>query len=388
MPKVSVIVPIWDVEKYLPKCLDSLINQTLKDIEIICINDDSPDNCLNILKEYQAKDDRIVIIDQENGGLANARNSGLKIAKGEYIMFCDSDDYYETTTCEKMLNAIVENDCDVVECKVNIVYLYDFNQRETEESNYGELKFSGKQYIDDNIILNTIRLIVDKIYKKSIIDKFNIQFPDGLLYEDNAFYYNYMVCAKSIFYLDEKLYNYVRREGSIMSKTLSGSIFKPNDPIKNIEFVFDFYDKNNFLEEKHNLLLEIFFDFFYISYTRGSYKSFTELVNISSNLLNRISIDWKNIDKNKTKLIKLILNKKYIFLYRYLKKSHEYQTKYNLKLFDLISLFKIKEYSDKNNFIKKKINILSIPFLKIIKKDRKTYIKLFGFVPLLKIKRG
>ena len=85
------------------------------------INDGSPDNCLNILKEYQAKDNRIIIIDQKNGGLANARNSGLKIAKGEYIMFCDPDDYYELSMCEEMYNTILENECDSVVCDVNIV---------------------------------------------------------------------------------------------------------------------------------------------------------------------------------------------------------------------------------------------------------------------------
>ena len=385
MPKVSVIVPIWNVEKYLPKCLDSLVNQTLKDIEIICINDGSPDNCLNILKEYQAKDDRIVIIDQKNGGLANARNSGLKIAKGEYIMFCDSDDYYDITMCEKMFNAIVENDCDTVICKVNSLYFANFDKKEDDENWYCKFKFSGKQNISDYVIMYTIQSSVVKIYKKSIIDKYNIRFPDKLFYEDNAFYYNYMVYAKSIFYLDERLYNRVRHEGSIMNRTISGKISKPNDYIKNVKYIFDFYEKNHLLEEKYNLLLRIFFYFFNISCKKIKIYNLVELLNISNELLKKIKIDQKNVSIREAKIIELILKKKYFSLYKYLRNSPEYQTKYNIKLLDLISLFKIKEYSDKNKSIKKKFYILSIPFIKTIKKAKKTYIKLFCFIPLLKI---
>ena len=92
---ISVIVPVYNVENYLGKCLDSLINQTYKDIEIICINDGSTDNSLNILREYEQMDSRIIIIDQKNGGLSNARNIGLKEAAGEYIMFVDSDDWID-----------------------------------------------------------------------------------------------------------------------------------------------------------------------------------------------------------------------------------------------------------------------------------------------------
>jgi glycosyltransferase involved in cell wall biosynthesis len=98
MPKVSIVIPVYNVEKYLRQCLDSVVNQTLKDIEIICVNDGSTDNSLQILEEYANKDDRIKIINKDNGGLSSARNAGLEIATGVYIGFVDSDDYIEIET--------------------------------------------------------------------------------------------------------------------------------------------------------------------------------------------------------------------------------------------------------------------------------------------------
>ena len=114
-PKISVIVPVYNVEKYLAECLDSIINQTLKDIEIICLNDGSTDNSLAILKEYASKDSRIILIDKQNDGLGYTRKIGLDNATGKYILFCDSDDYYaELTAFEELYNYIEKVKVDVV----------------------------------------------------------------------------------------------------------------------------------------------------------------------------------------------------------------------------------------------------------------------------------
>lgn len=113
-PKISIIIPVYNVEKYLPQCLDSIINQTLKDIEIICIDDGSTDNSLNILKEYQKKDNRIIIIEQQNGGAGKARNNGLKVARGKYLLFLDADDFFERNMCEKCYKKIEEEESDVL----------------------------------------------------------------------------------------------------------------------------------------------------------------------------------------------------------------------------------------------------------------------------------
>ena len=115
--KLSIIIPCYKVEQYLPRCLDSLVNQTLKDIEIICINDGSPDNCLKILKDYKAKyGDKIVIIDKQNEGVWKGRKDGIKIAKGEFIGFVDSDDYVALDYAESLYKSAIENNADIAVC--------------------------------------------------------------------------------------------------------------------------------------------------------------------------------------------------------------------------------------------------------------------------------
>lgn len=113
MPKVSIIVPVYNVEKYLRKCIDSLVNQTLNDIEIICINDGSTDKSLKILKEYKNKDSRIILLNQENSGQSVARNRGIEIAKGEYLGFVDPDDWIDLDYYEKLYNAAIGTNADI-----------------------------------------------------------------------------------------------------------------------------------------------------------------------------------------------------------------------------------------------------------------------------------
>ncbi len=120
--KVSIIVPVYNTAQYLPKCLDGLINQTYKNIEIVCVNDGSTDNSPDILREYANKDDRIVIIDCENGGLSSARNIGNDVATGDYIMFCDSDDWLDTDAIEALMTEVLAKNADAVKC----CYLKEF----------------------------------------------------------------------------------------------------------------------------------------------------------------------------------------------------------------------------------------------------------------------
>ena len=115
-PKISIIVPVYKVEKYIHKCIDSILNQTFKDFELILVDDGSPDNCGKICDEYAKKDSRVIVIHKENGGLSSARNSGLDIARGDYIGFVDSDDYIENDMYELLYNLCEENNCDISSC--------------------------------------------------------------------------------------------------------------------------------------------------------------------------------------------------------------------------------------------------------------------------------
>ena len=134
MPKVSIIVPIYNSEKYMEKCIDSILNQTLNDIEIILVNDGSTDSSLEIAERYKQRDKRVIIINQINSGPSIARNNGIKIATGKYIGFVDSDDYIEKTMYEKLFEVADNNKVNVAMCNYNEIFLYD-NKKQVVKSN-------------------------------------------------------------------------------------------------------------------------------------------------------------------------------------------------------------------------------------------------------------
>ena len=144
MPAVSIIVPVYNVEKYLRECLESIINQTFQDIEIICVNDGSTDNSRKILTEYAQTDSRIKITDKENGGLSSARNAGLKIAQGEFISFIDSDDWVDKTMIEKLYNNIRALNTDISICAV---HQYDESKQEFDDNS----KYFTLGFFDDSL---------------------------------------------------------------------------------------------------------------------------------------------------------------------------------------------------------------------------------------------
>ena len=179
MKKVSVIVPFYNVEKYIDKCLNSLVNQTLEDIEIIIVNDGSKDNSETIAKEYASKyKNKIVYLEKENGGLSDARNYAMPYATGEYIAFLDSDDYVEFDMYEQMYKKAKKENADIVECN----FLWEY-PNETIES-------KGRIYKDKYDILLNARVVAwNKLIKRELIEKTKIKFPYGLRYEDVEFFY-------------------------------------------------------------------------------------------------------------------------------------------------------------------------------------------------------
>ena len=244
MSKISIIVPVYNTGKYLWRCLESLINQTFTDLEIIWVDDGSSDNSLNILKEYVQKDERIKVFTQENQGPGVARNLALQKATGEFVMFCDSDDFYELEMCEKMYNAIQENDVDLVECNSNVIK--EDCKREVVMSRYCQIKCQGKQNITKKIRLKVNVVLWNKIFKKSIIDEYDIRFPDFASAEDNAFIYKYILVSKKMFFLSDKLYNYILRANSIMDFVMTKSCFEMFFHFINaFKDVFNFLIKNN-----------------------------------------------------------------------------------------------------------------------------------------------
>ena len=211
MPKVSIIIPIYKVEKYLGECLDSIIHQTLEDIEIICVNDGSPDNCLSIIKEYAQNDDRIIVIDKENGGYASAINTGLKIAKGEFIQIVESDDYCDLNMCKEMYNKIYNTDADFV--VADFYFLRNSYKRSVKRSTILEECDKDIEYFN----LETLPYIIKKVafpwkslYRAEFIKKNNIQMlQDGNgAYEDQPWNATILSLANKILYLNKPFYYY------------------------------------------------------------------------------------------------------------------------------------------------------------------------------------
>ena len=202
MVDVSIIVPIYNAEKYLKKCIDSLVNQTKKEIEIILINDGSTDNTENIIKEY--KDKRIKYFKNENQGIGKTRNFGIKKAKGNYIMFVDSDDYVELNACEELYKKAEKEKSDLVICDYYKVY----NNGKKEEVTIKDFKPTTlKKYPE--LLLNVNLAPWNKLYKKSLIDYNNICFVENLKYEDAPFVAEVLDKAKKITKLNKYLNYYV-----------------------------------------------------------------------------------------------------------------------------------------------------------------------------------
>lgn len=232
MPKVSVIVPVYNVEKFLPRCLDSIINQTLKDIEIICINDGSPDNCLSILEDYAKKDSRIRIINQENSGPSVSRNKGILMAQGEYIGFVDSDDWLDPDFYEKLYAAAKESDADIAACGIKVYRKYsrvNYMLKYTKEHCVNDLE--RKLYLCD--VPETCN-VWNKIYRTTFIKNNNIEFEVGINFgEDVSFTVEALYYSGNLVIVPATLYNYERRNVNSIVKTKSDKLRRDSEHVHN-----------------------------------------------------------------------------------------------------------------------------------------------------------
>ena len=212
MPKVSLIVPVYNVEDYLRKCVDSIIGQTLRDIEIILVDDGSTDNSGKICDEYAERDDRIRVIHKTNGGLSDARNAGIDVATSPFVMFIDSDDWVEPGYCELPYNEAIKNNADLVLFAYRIIR--EDGTADNKETGMHEGLLNKIEAYDFNV--NFAQAAWLGLYRKQLFD--NIQFPIGRLLEDVATTYKLIHAADVIYLLNLPLYNYrVGRPGSIMT---------------------------------------------------------------------------------------------------------------------------------------------------------------------------
>lgn len=210
---VSVIVPIYNVEKYLARCVDSIINQTYKNLEIILVDDGSPDNCPKMCDDYAKKDSRIKVVHKKNGGLSDARNAGMAVATGEYISFIDSDDYISEDFFETLLNTMLKENSDIAECSVVKFY---------EDSHFDDFSddLSVKTYETQNALSALIaenpfhQHVWNKLYKTELV--MDIPYAVGKLNEDEFWTYQVFGKAQKISKVNKTMYFYFQRNSSIM----------------------------------------------------------------------------------------------------------------------------------------------------------------------------
>lgn len=241
----SIIVPVYNVENYLKECLESLIKQTYYNLEIICINDGSTDNSLKILKEYKKKDKRIKVINQKHFGVSHTRNNGIRISKGDFITFVDSDDFIDLNVFEKCVKKIINNNADIV------VY-----QLIAENQKY-QRYLDNKIYISDPYSAirdyNLYPSICNKIFRRKIIIENNIFFKEDVKYAEDAIFKEFAFIKATVIALEPSvIYHYVYRKNS--AEHSLNEIIKIESQIKRIDYLYDFYKKNNELRNKDNLI--------------------------------------------------------------------------------------------------------------------------------------
>jgi len=360
MEKISVILPIYNVEKYICECIDSIVNQTYKNLEIILVDDGSPDSCPQICDEYAKKDNRIKVIHRENGGVSSARNRGIKEATGEYIAFVDPDDWLEVDMYEKLYKYISENSCEVVLCQ----YCKNGNKNLKEQFKFNSevitQRILSREEIKNVFLKNFIAIDSDEIvmgsicrgvYKSEII-KDKVLFDEEMkIAEDLCFLLNILLNINNLFLTNEILYNYRENSESVLH-TYNANTYK--DGKRKIEFLEESFKKINKYSE--NICNFDFLKLQNIITSIGNKShlkdeiSIKEHINYAKYLIN----ENNNIFLNKKLYSKLSVKYKVLFLILKNKLLYLFIVLYKLKL--KITILKLK----RRNYGEDKCNCASI----------------------------
>ena len=312
-------MPVYNTEKYLKEAIDSVLNQSFKDFELICINDGSTDNSPEILENYKKKDKRIKIINQKNQGLGAARNKGLKNSNGEFIFFIDSDDYIAENALENLYKNAILNDSDMVLYKMarfnwdNIWYnapIFDFDEinPKIDFSNY---TFNYKE-IKSHVLNKSFSACI-KLYKKEFLDKYDdFYFDTGLIFEDVPFHVKVMLRSKKISYVPEYLYYYRQNPNSIINTNKNRE-----DIYKIIDIVEKFLRENNYYDE-----LKYEFEYFKVlQILQYILEANTE------EYFNKAKSELKKVDISKNELIPINISELYDLIF-----DCNYFTEFKLKI--------------------------------------------------------
>lgn len=278
MPKVSLIIPVYNVENYIEKCLNSVVNQTLKDMEVIIVNDGSKDSSKQKIEKYLKKYPRIKYLEKENGGLSDARNYGMQYATGEYIAFLDSDDYVEETMYEEMYNVAQKEAADMVEC--NFIWEYPDKKRED----------IGSVYNSKREMVEKARVVAwNKLIKRELLEKTCVKFPIGLRYEDVEFFYKLVPYLEKVSFVKKCFVHYIQRGNSIANT----QNIRTKEIFTVLQNVILYYRENGFYDEYKDEL-----EFIYVRFLLCS--SLKRICKIQNKEERNLALDetWNNITLN------------------------------------------------------------------------------------------
>lgn len=301
---LSIVVPVYNVEKYLEKCLDSLVNQKYDNYEIIVVNDGTKDNSQEIIDRYVMQYPNLVkSYIKENGGLSDARNFGIKYAKGKYLSFIDSDDYAELDYYGNAMKIAIENDCDLVVS--DLEYVWE-NDEQSPMVKYGENKVSDN--IHKNLFLSPL-FSWNKIYKKELFDKLECEYPVGLWYEDIPVTLKFFANAEKIGYYNKVGIHYLQRKTSILGSSYNDKMYDIFTVFERVIEYFKDSDKyDNFKDELEYLFIEHFLLYGAFRFLRTDH--YKELMSKGFEFVRNEFPQWKN-----NRYIKTLGVKNEIFLY-------------------------------------------------------------------------
>lgn len=293
---ISIIIPVYNVEKYLRECLDSVINQTYKKLQIIIVDDGSTDNSGKICDEYAERDDRITVIHQKNQGAGAAKNAGLKLIIGNYFALIDSDDYIELNMYEKMIEYILNYNVDVVQCKYKKIYVDSVSSGNFSISKDTARKLSSEKYLLE--ILNDWRYSIfwNKLFKSNLLES-NIQFPVGRKIDDEFFTYKLISRADYVLNVNDAFYNYRMRSSSVMNSNNNDRLI--NDRLD------CFIERYNFIVQNRPSLKKAYYA--HLSELLLFYRNQV----VDENITNKINSLIENYPYKKPAIYKRLLRKIY-----------------------------------------------------------------------------
>lgn len=291
MPKISLIVAAYNIEDYIERCIESLLNQTLIDIEIVIVNDGSTDGTLNKIKSVIKNDNRVKLINKKNQGVVEARKTGFINSTGEYVLFIDGDDWLDIETCQRCYEKLLEDDYDIL----YYGYYMAYDNGENIKVDIKEEVLNDKQFLRELLLVNVKGCMWTKVIRRSYLIDNNIDFPKGIIYgEDLAMSIDIACYKPKVVTINEPFYYYYQRENSITNSKLTNQGFHI---INALDYIKECMIKNNLFEE----FIE---EYNYLVY-RNLFYSFITCNNEVSDIHKKLYYNWikRNIKINRNKYI-------------------------------------------------------------------------------------